>query len=189
MGAPVQPSFTQRAFYFAEDDNFEVLNTVISAISGSITRKPYSIFRLRIRIEQTVSNANTALARNYKLRYSLNSGSYTDVGAQGSATPIRYANSSFITDNEVTTQGLYFLDDPYLFISGRVDENGDTGTITYSSGQLSCTEVEFVLELNGTLLNVSDTLDLRVYETNNTVLASYAETPRISRSRRSMVLG
>jgi hypothetical protein len=109
------------------------------------------------------------------------------VGAQGSATIIRYADSSNITDNEATTQQI----GTGTFITGSVDETGDTGqfNITFTSGALSETEVEFVLELYGGAINQTDNLDLRVFETNNTVLASYTQTARIKRRRRLRVLG
>jgi hypothetical protein len=185
MGAPVNPSFTQQSFRFRNDDGSQTTATWSQLANTNDRRKPFVFFRCRFLIQQTVSNANANLTRNYKLRYSLNDGTYTDVGAQGSSTIIRYANSSNITDNEATTQQL----GTGSFVTGAMCETGDTGTITYNSGALSETEVEFVLELDGASINVSDTLDLRVYETNNTVLASYTQTARIVRTRRALVLG
>jgi len=185
MGAPVNPSFTQQSFRFRNDDGSQTTATWSQAANTNDQRRPFVIFRCRFLIQQTVSSANTGLGRAFKLRYSLNSGTYTDVGAQDSATIIRYANSPNITDDEATTQQL----GTGSFVAGDVDENGDTGTITFTSGALSETEIEFVLELNGADIKVGDTLDLRVYETNNTVLASYTQTGRIIRTRRSNVLG
>lgn len=185
MGAPVNPSFTQQSFRFRNDDGSQTTATWSQTANVNDQRKPFVIFRCRFLIQQTVSTANTALARAFKLRYSLNSGTYTDVGAQGSSTVIRYADSPNITDDEVTTQQL----GTGSFVAGDVDENGDTGTITFTSAALSETEIEFVLELDGANINVNDTLDLRVYETNNTVLAAYTQTASISRTRRAFVLG
>ena len=185
MGAPVNPSFTQTSFRFRNDDGSQTTATWKAAVNVNSDEKAYRIFRCRFLIQQTVSNANTALTRNYKLRYSLNNGTYTDVGAQGSATIIRYADSSNITDNEATTQQI----GTGTFITGSVDEDGDTGTITYTTGSLSETELEFVLELYGGAINQTDNLDLRVFETNNTVLASYTQTARIKRRRRLRVFG
>jgi hypothetical protein len=187
MGAPVQPSFTQTSFQFRNDDGGEISATEKENPNTNTTEKPYKIFRCRFSISQTVSNANQNLTRAYKLRYALNNGTYIDVGAQGSATIIRYANSSNITDNEATSNILLISQN--TFVSGRVDENGDTGTITFISGALSFTEVEFVLELYGGAINQTDNLDLRVFETNNTLLAAYTNTARIKRRRRLRVLG
>jgi len=185
MGAPINPSFTQASFRFRNDDGSQTTATWKAAVNVNSDEKAYRIFRCRFLIQQTVSNANTALTRNYKLRYSLNGGTYTDVGAQGSATIIRYANSPNIVDDEATTQQI----GTGSFIAGDVDENGDTGTLTFTSGSLSETEIEFVLELYGGAINQTDNLDLRVFETNNTLLAAYTNTARIKRRRRLRVLG
>lgn len=187
MGAPVNPSFSQDMFRFRNDDNNQILATWIANENTNINIKSYITFRCRFAINQTVSSANTNLARNFKLRYSLNGGTYTDVGAQGSQSVIRYADSKSITDNEATTN--LILVSASTFVAGSVDENGDTGTITFTSGALSFTEVEFVLNIYGGLLNPSDTLDLRVYETNNTALAAYTQTARVRKTRRLRVMG
>jgi len=187
MGAPVNPSFRQQSFRFRNDDGSQTTATWSQSTNVNDSRFGNIIFRCRFLIQQTVSNANQNLARAYKLRYSLNSGTYTDVGAQNGASPIRYANSPNITDNEATTQQI----GAGSFVAGDVDENGDTGTITFTSGALSETEVEFVLELNPTALTKLDTLDLRVFETNNTVLDAYTNTARVTfiKKRRLFILG
>lgn len=184
MGQPVQPSFNQTSFRFRNDDGNQITATWKELLNTNTREKPYIIVRCRFVIQQTVSNANTNLQRNYKLRYSLNSAAYVDVGAQGSQTIIRYSNSSNITDNESTTQQI----GAGSFITGSVDENGDTGTLTFTSGALSETEIEFVFELYGGLVSITDNLDLRVYQTNNTLLANYTNTPRINIKRRIAIL-
>jgi hypothetical protein len=138
-------------------------------------------------IQQTVANANRNLTRNYKLRYSLNGGGYTDLGAQSSATdPIRYADSPNITDNEATTQQI----GTGSFVTGAMLMKMEILVQSrLPHGALSETELEFVIEIYGGRLLPSDTLDLRVFETNNTVLAAYTVTPRTRRPRRLRVLG
>lgn len=186
MGAPVEPSFRQESFRFRNDDGSETTATWKAAINTNANEKPYVRYRCRFLIQQTVANANRNFTRNYKLRYSLNGGGYTDLGAQNAANhPIRYADSPNITDNEATTQQI----GSGSFVTGAMCETGDTGTITFTSGSLSETEVEFVIEIYGGLLTPFDTLDLRVFETNNTVLADYTETPTTRRPRRLRVMG
>ena len=189
MGAPVNPSFVQQSFRFRNDNGSQTTATWAQSANVNDERSPFIIFRCRFLIQQTVSTANTNLTRAYKLRYSLNGGTYTDVAAQNSSdTPIRYADSSNIADDESTTQQL----GTGTFVTGQVDENGATGNINFTSGALSETEVEFVLELNS--VSNGDTLDLGVYETNNTVLATYTTTARVTalvagRARRIFVMG
>jgi hypothetical protein len=159
---------------------YAATNTNAPAIKGFI------IFRARFLISQTVSNANRNLARAFKLRYSYDGGAYTDVGAQTSTnTPIRMADSSNVADNDATTQQI----GSGTFITGSVEENNDTGTITFTSGALSSTELEFVLAINGNQFDTTKSLLLQVYETNNTALSAYTNTPTILRARRVSILG
>lgn len=187
MGAPTNPTFTQASFRFRNDNGSQTTATWSEALNTNSIKKPYTIFRLRFLIQQTTSAANQNLTRAYKLKYSLNGGAYTDVGAQSSATLIRYANSSNITDNETTTQQL----GTGSFVAGNVDENGSSASVTYTNAALSESEMEFVLEIYGGLFNPFDYVDLRVYETspvNDTALDVYTSTPRLTRKRRFMIL-
>ena len=185
MGAPVNPSFRQESFRFRNDDGNQTTATWIAAANTNVTSKPYVIVRLRVLVQQTVSNANTSLARTFKLRYSLNGAAYTDVGAQGVETePVRMADSPNVADDQATTQQL----GTGSFVAGDIEEN-NSAAITFTSGALSETEIEFVIQLYGGRINNSDTLDFRVYETDNTLLAAYTVTPRLTRRRRLRVLG
>lgn len=183
MGAPVNPSFTQAAFRFKNDDGSGLTATWKAAINTNIDERPYKIIRCKFLIQQTVSNANQNLTRSFKLKYSLNGGAYTDVGAQGSSTIIRCANSSNVTDD---SQSLTEL--TVNTAIGLVDEN-NLVTVAFPSGTTADLEVEFVLELYGGLINLTDSLDLRVYESNDTLLSVYTNTANIKRKRRLRVLG
>lgn len=185
MGAPTNPAFTQTSYRFRNDDGSQTTATWKAAVNTNSNEKAYRSFRCRFLIQQTVSAANQNLSRIFKLRYSLNGGTYTDVGAQNSETAVRYASSVNVSDATATTQQV----GTGSFIAGTIDNNGDTGTITFTNSALSETEIEFVLELYGGLINEVDTLDLRVYETDNTVLTSYTNTARIKRQRRLRVMG
>jgi hypothetical protein len=187
MGAPVQPSFTQTSFRYRNDDGSQTTATWIAATNVEASPfKPYQRFRLRFLISQTVSNANTNLARTFKLRYSLNNAAYVDVSEQNTFTaPLRMADSPNLTDGEATTQQI----GSGTFVAGAVEETNATPTITFTSGSLSSTEIEFVVEIYGGQINSGDTLDLRVFETNNTALANYTNTPSPKRRGRKLVLG
>ncbi len=178
MGAPVQPSYTQAVFRGRNDNGTESSATWIASTDTNFTLQVSTTFRLRFRVQQTVTNANTNLAKNFKLRFS-DGGSYTDIGAQGTtASKVRYVNSSNITDNETTTNQLGT--GTGSFIAGSVDENNDTGTITFTSGAASYTEIEFVIEVYGPLVDNNDAISFRVYETNDTVLDTYTVTPNVT---------
>lgn len=186
MGPSVSAAFTQSAFRFRNDDGSQTSATWIAALNDNVERKPFFIFRLRLLIQQTVSTANANLAKAFKIRQSLNGESYVDVGAQGStSTAVRMADSPNVVDNDATTQQI----GSGSFITGSVEENNSTSTITFTTGALSETELEFVMEINGAQFSFGDFIDFRVHETNNTILNNYTVTPRLTRTRRFFVLG
>jgi hypothetical protein len=186
MGQPTNPSFNQQSFRFRFDNGSETTAPWAAAVNTNITFRPYTIFRCRFLVQQTVSAANQNLGPHvFKLRYSLNGGAYTDVGAQGSVlTPIRYANSPNVTDGTATTQQL----GAGSFIAGAIDEDGAQSE-TFTNGALSETEIEYVLELYPLSLTASDFIDLRVYYSTSTALNTYTSTPRVQRPKRRFVMG
>lgn len=185
MGAPVNPSFTQTSFRFRNDDGTQTTATWAATANTNVKFKPTVILRCRFLIQQTVSTANTNLTQTFYLRYSENGGAYTDVGAQGgTTTAVTYANSANVTDGTATTQQL----GAGSFVAGGIDENG-AQAVTFTSGALSETEIEYVLQIYAPLTGPADTLDLRVYYGTATALNVYTNTPRLQRPRRNFVLG
>lgn len=176
MTATVNASYTQVSFRARFDDGSQTSATWQAAVNTNWTQNATTVFRVRFLVRQTVSSATALLAKAFKIKYSLNGGAYTDVAAQGATTaPIRYANSANITDNEATTQQI----GSGTFLAGVVDENGNTGTLTFSGTQNQETEIEFVVEFYTPQFTNGDTITLRVYETGDTALATYTTTPTI----------
>jgi hypothetical protein len=173
----VSPSYTQSAFRFRNDDGNETAATWRETLDTNTTAQTGAnrVIRLRVRVSQTISAANIALSKVFKVRYSTG-GAYANVGAQGASVPIRYFDSTHVTHQGTTTNQLSTTG----FVSGRIDEQGNSGTIAFTSAATSATEVEFVLEVVDSLVSESDFFDLRVYETSDTALDTYSVTPRIT---------
>lgn len=179
MGAPVESSYTQTRFRFRNDDGSQTAATWKDAENASILQVVNSVFRLRIQVAQTVTNANRDLTKNFKVRFSRNSGVYTDVAGIGATTSgVRYAASANVSDGATTTSQL--TAGSGTFLAGRIDNNNATGDLTFNIQQY--TDLEFVLELYGPQLTANDTLDFRVYETVDTVLNTYTQTARVTAS-------
>lgn len=177
MGMAVASSYTQFAFRFRNDDGSQTGATWKESENVNASINTGSVFRLRIQIGQTVTDANTGLTRSYKVRYSLNSGAYTDVAAIGSTTsPVRYASSGFVSDGDTTTVQLTPPPGLGSGQAGRIDNNNTTGDITFNV--VGFTDLEFILELYGPQLTSGDTIDFRVYDTANVALHVYSNTPR-----------
>lgn len=182
--ATVQPSFTQSAFRFRNDNGSETTATWAATSGTNVNFSPITTFRLRFVVQQTAA-ATTGLTQTFKLRYSLNAAAYADVGLIGTtATPIIFANSANVTDGTVTTKQL----GAGTFVAGGIDNN-NAQSVTYTSGSATETEIEFVLQLYAPLSKPGDTIDLRVYYATSTALNVYTVTPRVQRLRRSYVLG
>ena len=172
-------TYVHDSFRFRNDDGGETAATWITAQDVNITREKGAnrVIRLRIQIGQTTTNANSDLTHQYKVRLSRNSGAYADVGAQGATAPVRYFNSTNVTHQEATTEQLA---GEYTFLPGVIDEQGNTGDITWAGSTRQETELEFVLEIVDAQVAAGDTLDFRVYRTNDEALSTYAVTPRIT---------
>jgi hypothetical protein len=146
MGQTVNPSFTQSRFRFRNDDGSQATATWRAAENTNASIPASTVFRLRIQVAQTVTNANTALTRSFKVRFSKNNTSYIDVAAIGATTAaVRYASSSNVSDGDNTTSQLTAASG--TFLTGKVDNNNTTGNLVFNIQQY--TDLEFVLELYG----------------------------------------
>ena len=179
MGMPVLPSYTQTRYRFRNDDGNEIAATWKAAENTNVTQVVNQVFRLRIQVAQTVTDANENLVKDFKVRYSLNSGAYTDVAAIGATTsPVRYASSANANNGSSTTSQLTAASG--TFTAGRIDNTNSTGNLTFNVEQY--TDLEFILELYGPQLSAGNTIDFRVYETSNTALDTYSATGRATPS-------
>lgn len=172
MGMPVAPSYTQSGFRFRNDDGNQTAATWVDDINTNVDLPSGEVFRLRIRVAQTVTNAANSddLTKAFKVRFSRNGGAYTDVGPSAA---VQYGTSSFVSNGNTTTNQ---LGGTGSFVTGRIDSNGDTGNITFPENTASWTELEFILQLNDSVVDDDDTIDFRVYDTADVALDNYTAT-------------
>lgn len=165
------PSSHLNAFdhYFDKFELWEGAPVADPAVGANKSAGLGEVVRVRFEIQET---GGGAVATAYKLRYSKNSGAYTDVG---SATDCQYAASAQITDGAATTNVM--TGGTGTFVAGEGSEDALTASI--SLGASGHTEIEFVVRLGNTAA-VSDTYDLRVYKSDGSPLDTYTVTPRIT---------
>jgi hypothetical protein len=111
------PSFSQTAYRFYED-GAESSSTAIDAQNTNITRSVNSDsnLQLRVRIQETAGGSG-ATTDDYQLQYSLNSGTYYDIGLSGDVNTY-YFNAS---DSGPTDSSNAWTNDANAF-------DGNTGT-------------------------------------------------------------
>jgi hypothetical protein len=83
---------------------------------------------------------------------------WKDVGTSASSEPVRYANSTNITDGQATTQQL----GSGTFVAGQVMESGDAD-VTWTTASTE-SEIEFVLELDSTYIDWGDKIGIRLVQ-------------------------
>lgn len=146
------------------------LNTdvTINVAAGNVTK------RLRIQIDNDGGNATTP---SQKYRYSKNSGAYADITA--SSSNIRTKGSTHFADGDDCDEAL--VGAASLITNNNAAEE-TTGTYTmgtdFTAG--SDIETELCFELVSADLADGDTIDIRVYESDNTAFGTYTQTPRIT---------
>ena len=135
---PPDPTFTQDAFRFYEDGT-ESGSTATAAQSTNVTRDVNgdSNIALRVRLQETAGS--TALTTDdYQLQYSLNSGTYTNVGTGNSATTVGRlttgATSELLAssgaDNYVVRKFVFATSVSISTISGAVNKSaGSTALV------------------------------------------------------------
>lgn len=165
------PTLTQAAFRFYEDGT-ESGSTAIDAQNTNITRNvdSDSNLQLRIRIQESgaVAGAGTD---DYQLQYSLNGGSYTNVGS-GAVVGFASANT---TDGGATTNRLGAGSGS--FVAGEVSEDGLVDDVAITASNY--TEHLYPITVVAAQVTNGATLDFRLLY-NNAVLNTYTVTPRIT---------
>lgn len=167
------PSVDQDHFRFYEPGT-EAASVGIAVEDANITRLVATPFQIRIALQET-GNANTGNTQ-YELRYSKNSGAFTDVTA--SSLNVQAVDDPNIVDNAVTTDRIGGTGG---FDPGRFDDVDGTLTSSLNIQALRHTEVLFSITIITADVADADTLDFRIFEVNDTVLSGvYNITPRVT---------
>jgi len=172
----INPVWNQHTHRGRNDDGSETAATWKVSQGLNFSQLVDTNFRVRFRIRQTqtlVAGFNI----NFEIRWSINGGSYSDVGGQASTTnAVRHAATIHFVDNSATTEQ---LTGPGTFQAGRSNEAAAVGSHAWPAAQRD-SEYEFSIELYGPQVSDGDLIRLRVYETNNVALDTYTDTPVIT---------
>lgn len=167
----------QKAFRFYEDGT-EAGSTAIDAQNTNISEDNTgdSVVLLRILVEATGIAIDTEPDPDWRLQYSKNSGTWTNVTTTSSN--VKGFASSNLTDGGATTNRL--TGGTGSFISGLISEDGLADGSDPQAGQY--TEYLFALTLIDADTVNADTIDFRLLRDGST-LDTYTVTPRVTISK------
>ncbi len=177
-----QPITNQAGFRGRNDNGSETAATWKALLDVNWTQLVDAKFRVRFLLTNT---GNKDLVDGYRLYYSHNSGTYTRVTTTSNVIQSTVsANTSWtLTDGDDTTQLL----GSGTFDTGDWDNNGETDSFTLV--QAHETELEWCLTIDSGTVGNGDSIELRVYLDDDSVLDNYLtnKTPNITVSEVSVV--
>jgi NADPH-dependent ferric siderophore reductase len=172
----------QVSFRFRDDTT--ALNTDggwVAAININPTLDMGTLYRFRVELEETL---DTGAANTYKLQHKVGAGSWTDCGSQ-TTTPnsaILSMESSQFADDAAVTSALLGQSSETFGNGVACADDATTSSLTIDK---TSTETEFAFIImrrydNFQELADSETIQLRIVESDGTVLDNYIETPTIT---------
>ena len=165
----------QWTFRFRNDDDSEAAATWKAAGDVDVEVAPDENVRLRIAAQETAGGSTT---RAFKLQYSLNGGTFTDVNASSSV--VRCSASPHVAEDADTTDQ---IGGSGTFVgTGGFDEvDGRTSTANMAFAANGHGEVEFCFQVLSADVADNDTIDFRIVDVTGTVLdGGYAIIPRLT---------
>jgi hypothetical protein len=169
------PIVSQTAFRGREDDGDLAGATWLGTGNNQDwDRELDDPFRVRLLIAE--SNNKVLDNINWKVQYSKNGGTYTDVNA--TSTNVRSSYSSYVADNATTVQrigsGSYATDE----CDGFDDVDGVGGHIDLCA---NCeAELEYCVVIRSAEAAADDYFDFRVIRSDDTTCNNYNEVPRVT---------
>ena len=164
--------YLQDAFRFYEDGT-EPGSVAIASQDTSVFRAVSGDNNLliRFRVEKTTGSLSSPVS--WRLQYSKNSGSWTDVTTTSSN--VKAFNSSNLTDESATTERL--ASGTGTWTAGIVTEDGEVDDLELLTNRY--TEFLFAITVLDADVSNFDTLDFRLLR-NGSTLDTYTVTPRIT---------
>jgi hypothetical protein len=157
----------QTSFRVRNDDGTQTSATWADRAGLSALRTQAVTFRLRVSIRNY--HASASVATGFKLQYSREGSSWTDVTASSSV--IKAVAGATVTDGTVTTDQLGGLTGT-TFVAGTVDAvDGAWPSITLAAGRR--TELEATLQIVSGDITDGDQVALRIVRSAGTVLDRY----------------
>ncbi|NIQ91673.1 MAG: DUF2341 domain-containing protein, partial [Deltaproteobacteria bacterium] len=160
--------YDQDSFRARNDNGDETTSTWTAAANTNWTQMVDKNFRVRFLVQETSGIADSG--KTFQLEYNLNGGGWNDV--TGSSSVVKATATANVTDGANTTQQLG--SGTYVPTNAGFDEaNGQVGSMDFAGSDE--VEVEFSLQIVGTDVSNSDTIQLRVNG-----LDTYTNTPTVT---------
>ena len=172
MGMPIAPTFDQGAYRWRDsvpdpsgvDAAFDAGDT---AINTSADLDTDTLYRLRIRIDQTNASATThdALTTEFLIQYNNGGAGWNDLGAVGAdVEDVQYASATGFADGDNTTTSR--LSATSLVTGDGMEVAGASDSVTFTDAATSEAELEIALEVVGANVTDNDSITFRVLYSN-----------------------
>ena len=175
------PVFVQQSFRGRNDDGGETDASWIADANIDFNQVAGTPFRLRFLIQET--NNKSATNQQYKAQYNKLSAGWVDVTTSSSnVISIGSANTSWtLTDDDATTQQV----GGGTFFTGAFNDDdvaGEGNQLNFAGNDE--TELEFCLQIVDADVALGNTIQVRVVESDSTLLDTYSNTPTITVDKR-----
>lgn len=195
MGMPVEPVYDHGA-YRARTNDPDPSGVDAAFDAGDVaqdtpwTQDVDTLIRVRMRVDQTEATAvnNVNMATEFLLQYENNTadpGTWNDVGAVGGdVEDVQYiAATGFANGDNTTTARIGATS---LVTGDGREVAGATDTVTFTEEAVSQTELEFSIEIVGSLVTDGDVINLRLLHSDGdeappaTVLDAETSLPQMT---------
>lgn len=175
IAGPPPATFTQTRYRFHFLNGTEASPTVHAAENTSITLPRGAALRLRVKF-RTDDNPD---AITFKLRYSKDGGSYTDLPDMVSTDLISWygtTGASDIPEPGSATTELLTSDESTNVACAVIRSSSDYPLLDFNNGETEC---EYIIQISNSV-SIGTTYDFRVYKSDNVALDTYTVTPRLT---------
>ena len=170
-------SFAQNGFRGRNDDGNETTATWKAAQNTNWSQAVDTNFRVRFQIQEGAACAGAN--KQWRLQYNLNSAGYVNVTATSSV--VRASASGNLADAANLTDQLTGGTGTFQGATGFDEVDGICGGSSMDVAASGHAEAEFCVQLRSAETVAGDTIALRITD-NGTAIASYTQTPTVTRS-------
>ena len=162
--------YIQRTHRWIDDDGNESGSTLLGSNGDDRSVNVGTIIRLRFVIEETANSKTETIYPEIQQNYEGGGWEVMDT----STTEAIVLTSSYVSDGTATTQRLGYTSGGPTWIAGFIcDDNDNAHSVSL---RYNYTEVEFVIQVQSSLVSNDDQIQFRVYN-NGTALNTYDDTP------------
>lgn len=174
MAHDTSPAWVAENYRLYDDDAAVGSATPLAAENTAANVTVGANFRLRVRVGET-ANATISNTGSWVLQFSVNGGAFTTVG---SATSVRYVDSTHVTDGSTGFTGVLTAIGAaatYQSSWNEVDENNAVTSQTWTDDEC---EYEYSLNLNGP--SAGDAVTFRMLSPSTSTATTFTNVPTVN---------